>query len=654
MKLIYIYTVLVMMLVVGCTSFDADNRLEEALTMADLNRTEMEKVLSHYEENSMKKEAAKFLIRNMPGHYSYVDTAVIIRYSHSVDSILETMKDSSFNSIRDSINSCAKRFNLANLKKCQDIKSISSTYLIKNIDKAFDSWQKGAWATHLSFDDFCEYILPYKVHELQLLDDWRFRLTNFHSEKMSDLNRCDAYRNSTLEACRTLIRNYSIYIQPQIDEDIQYPTMKWEIRTKVPFGTCEYFSYNSLALLRSNGIPVVADFTPHWACRRLGHSWNVLISENGYHYPFDAGGALPGDSYRLSEKLAKAYRHTYAINEELVDLNNSEKNVPSLFKTIFIKDVTADYISSTNVCIKSSELIKEKKYAFLAIFGDRDWTPICFGKVSRKKVLYKNIGRNSLYMPYCYNDSGKINAIASPFIVSLNGKVKEININPKKKIDMILRRKYPALEYSCSFLHRLDSCEFQASNDIDFKKYKTVHKIGKCHGIGYNVGVSDSIPAYRYWRFFSTKPETHANVAEIYFFDISGKEIKGKVIGTEGAWGNRKDYTRDAVFDGDILTFFDAPNGDGSWVGMDFGKPVRISHFYYFARGDGNAIAPNDKYELFYWDNSKWNSLGAKKATSPVLVFKKVPSGGVYLLRNLTRGQEERVFTYENGKQIWW
>src|SRR3712207_9550821 len=103
--------------------------------------------------------------------------------------------------------------------------------------------------------------------------------------------------------------------------------------------------------------------------------------------------------------------------------------------------------SSTNVCIKSSELIKEKKYAFLAIFGDRDWTPICFGKVSRKKVLYKNIGRNSLYMPYCYNDSGKINAIASPFIVSLNGKVKEININPKKKIDMILRRKYPALEY---------------------------------------------------------------------------------------------------------------------------------------------------------------------------------------------------------------
>lgn len=638
----------------GCTAFDTDNRLEEALAIADSNRVEMEKVLAHYEGDSMKKEAAKFLICNMPGHYSYVDTAVIVRYSHSVDSIIETMRDSSFNSIRDSVNSCAKRFNLAKLKKCQDIKSISSAYLIKNIDEAFDSWQKGSWAAHLSFDDFCEYILPYKVEELQLLDDWRLRLAKFHSENLHGLNRCDAYRNSTLEACRTLIRDYSSYMKPHIDEDIKYPIMKWETMSKVPFGTCDYYTSVSLALLRSKGIPVISDFTPHWACRRLGHTWNVLISENGFHYPFDTAGSLPGNSYRLSEKLAKAYRHTYAINEELVDLNNSEKNVPSLFNTIFIKDVTSDYIKSANVNIKPSGLMKDKKYAFLAIFGDRDWTPICFGKVSGKKVLYEDIGRNSLYMPYCYNDSGKIIPIGVPFIVSLNGKMKEINVNRKKRTDMILKRKYPALENSCRFLNRLDSCEFQASNDIDFKNHRMIHRIGECYGVGYNVEVPDSVPAYRYWRFFSTQPETHANVAEIYFFDMSGKETKGKLIGTEGSWGDNKDRTRDAVFDSDILTFFDAPDGDGSWVGMDFGKPVKISHFYYYARGDGNAIAPNDKYELFYWDNSKWSSLGTKKATSPTLLFKKVPSGGVYLLRNLTRGQEERIFTYENGKQIWW
>jgi hypothetical protein len=26
----------------------------------------------------------------------------------------------------------------------------------------------------------------------------------------------------------------------------------------------------------------------------------------------------------------------------------------------------------------------------------------------------------------------------------------------------------------------------------------------------------------------------------------------------------------------------------------------------------------------------------------------------LYLLQNLTKGKEERIFTYENGKQVWW
>ena len=527
MKLRHFFFLSVALVLAGCTALDSDNRLEEALIIADSNRTEMEKVLNHYEKDSKKMEAAKFLIRNMPGHYSYADTAIIVRYSHSIDSILEAMKDSSFNSIRESLNSCAKRLDLPNLKKCQDIKTMSSAYLIRNIDEAFDSWQNGLWAKHISFDDFCEFMLPYKVEELQLLDDWRVRMSKFHSETLRDLSRCDIYRNSTLEATRQLIRNYKKYMQPHIDNDMKYSTMKWETRAKIPFGTCDFFSYNSLASLRSNGIPVIADFTPHWACRRLGHTWNVLISENGYHYPFDAAGALPGDSYRLSEKLAKAYRHTYAINEELVELNNSEKNVPSIFKTIFIKDVTVDYIKTVNATIKSSEIPKDRKFAFLAIFGDRDWTPIGYGKVNGQKVLYENIGKNSLYMPYCYSDSGKINPLGVPFVITLSGKMKEVKVNTKKTINMILKRKYPSLEYSSSFLNRLDSCEFQASNDIEFKNYRMINRISECYGVGYNVEVSDSVPAYRYWRFFSTKPETHANVAEIYFFDAFRKKDKG-------------------------------------------------------------------------------------------------------------------------------
>jgi len=54
-------------------------------------------------------------------------------------------------------------------------------------------------------------------------------------------------------------------------------------------------------------------------------------------------------------------------------------------------------------------------------------------------------------------------------------------------------------------------------------------------------------------------------------------------------------------------------------------------------------------------DKVWWISLGKQIGTkSQVLIYKNVPSNALFWLRNHTRGKEERIFTYENGKQVWW
>ena len=209
--------------------------------------------------------------------------------------------------------------------------------------------------------------------------------------------------------------------------------------------------------------------------------------------------------------------------------------------------------------------------------------------------------------------------------------MKKINVNKKKRTDMILKRKFPALGNSCRFLNN------QASNDIEFKIHRMIRRVNECYGVGDNVEVPDSVPAYRYWHFFS-KPETHANLAEIYIFDMSGKEIMGKVIGTVSSLGDKKTVLVMQCLTATSSLFLMRQMVMAHGGGMDFSKPVQISHFYYYAIGDGIALAPNDKYELFYWDNSKWSRTGTKKAMSPTPLFKKVPSGRVYLLRKLARG----------------
>ena len=67
-----------------CACRPQDEALERALRLAKDNRPELEKVLAHYEGDSLKLEAAKFLIRHMPGHYSYADTPFVFITTPSI------------------------------------------------------------------------------------------------------------------------------------------------------------------------------------------------------------------------------------------------------------------------------------------------------------------------------------------------------------------------------------------------------------------------------------------------------------------------------------------------------------------------------------------------------------------------------------------
>ena len=92
--------------------------LEYALSQAGDNRKELEYVIKYYEGDSLKREAARFLIRNMVYHFGY-----------------------------------EKR------ERVSDITTLSSDYLIRNIELAFQAWPK-PWNKSVSFENFCRYILP--------------------------------------------------------------------------------------------------------------------------------------------------------------------------------------------------------------------------------------------------------------------------------------------------------------------------------------------------------------------------------------------------------------------------------------------------------------------------------------------------------------
>ncbi len=121
---------------------NVDDNIGHVLNLAGKNRAELEKVLKHYASNvedSLKYQAAKFLILNMEGKYSesynapWEDVATVnLRWSSSSDKskVIET-------------------FNIGELIRKDDIHHITADYLISNIELAFQVLRDKPWGqTH--------------------------------------------------------------------------------------------------------------------------------------------------------------------------------------------------------------------------------------------------------------------------------------------------------------------------------------------------------------------------------------------------------------------------------------------------------------------------------------------------------------------------
>lgn len=413
-------------------------------------------------------------------------------------------------------------------------------------------------------------------------------------------------------------------------------------------GNCLGESAFTVSLCRSMGIPAAIDFTPSYANRSEGHSWSVLINPDGKSTMFHKGFA-PGDSvYYISHYIKpKVYRYQFGLNRVMAEDFKGEKEVPQLFRYQDFIDVTDQYCEVTDVT-RHVPGDKEGRIVYICVFDNEDWIPVDYAKVKDGTAVFRSMARNAVYISAIYSE-GRVQPFGNPFHIDKEGNVTDLVADHGRRQEMTVMRKYPFMGYHKYFNVRMDGGRFEGSNSPGFRNATVFHTHkGLTDGNWYDIDVRDT-RKYRYVRYIG--PEgSHCNINEIEFISHSGEKLRGRITGSEGIPGKEKDK----VFDGDILTGFEGKSPDGHWVGMDFDRPERIGRIRYIPRNDGNCIEVGDLYKLLYWHDDRWALIDERVATSNRLDYKAVPSGALYLVKNLTKGSEERIFTYENGKQIWW
>ena len=594
--------------------------------------------------NNERSMSISFLLENQQGHFTkrgtMVDSFLNIIYA------TETIpRDSDLKKAWLSVADVDKSITIP------DKNNIQQDLLVEETDFALETWHKSPWKDEVSFDMFCRYILPYRMNNEEARQPWRKTLHDHYCHLIvgvKDMKKAFEIIHGTIEKSFNQTDIKIPYILSLIDLD------------KIQHGNCSQRCVYEAGVMRALGIPVAIDGLYEWAnYSTSGHAWVSLVTKDGTYTvsredsvarkfnPIDASIVrlkLPlGENYdhdidnilEFRKSSARVIRNTFENCQSSYHDKNADILSSRRFANPFVKDVSYDYFHTSDIVIESNE-----EYGYLCIFKTgADWAPITYTKSDRGQMAFKNMGDSVVYL-FGYYKKGNFIPKGNPFLFT-NGTLKYLNPDRTHYVDLHLYRKYPMTTQFVNYWIRVKDGYFAASNNQKFKDSTLLHYITYIPSFRNEVSISSN-KKYRYYRYGMNAGTKH-HLAEIQFFH-HGQLCKGKM-----SYYNVKDVEKG--FDGDTFSYFEGRKP--FWINIDMGEPVNIDTIVFFARNDDNYVIPGDDYELFYYDQG-WQSLGVKHSTGYRLDYSNVPSNALYVLRNKTRGKEERIFTYENGKQVWW
>lgn len=522
-----------------------------------------------------------------------------------------------------------------------DVDIAVSDSLVRSVDYSFKLLEQSPFLKAYSYDMFLEYILPYRIADEPLEYGWKWDIRNLLHVSSTNI----------ISAAEEINAQIKLNISALSYGDLP---QSYTSLLRSGYGKCDDRSMLVVMALRSVGIPAAYEFVPFWGSSNNGHSFASVIMPDGSLYPLQNTDKVTKDGY-LSRKVPKIYRKMYSQQK----WKGAWDEAPRLFAANDLLDVTSLHPIGF-IDIELSSVIKETLPAYyLSVFSPKSWLPVaksCSKSFKSVGTGYRfnekelpeaeDLGDGILYLPSSWGHN-RIVPIGNPIIVSSQG-VREIVCDTSCLTRVEIARKYPLNYRIANFARFMTGGVFEGANQSDFSDGETIYRIAAAPKPQMQYVKIKPDKAYRYVRY--KRLNGTFSIAEIAAKNDNGEYLPFKPMLCDALQQEKK---ATCIYDGDPLTYFQMGAGLNLWAGMDFGQPVQISELGFAPRNDDNAINPRDDYELFYWQDS-WKSLGITKSAGDTLVYENVPSGALLWLRNLTRGKEERPFTYERSKQIWW
>ena len=688
-----LYITLLYTFAIACTRYPTG--VEETLSLAGSNRSELEKVLRHYQTNpadSLKYKAACFLIDNMKWHLSteqavFPDSS-IYKWHTRIDNLYEyatdNLRDSMLNLEEYAERNWYFRFTANKLIQAipidtptirkgvfPDTRYISSAFLVRHIENAFKVWHESPHASSLPFDQFKELILPYRA------------ITGYpffeNGKRLNDMFKKWLDRSSSKNINGFILRysHYKDFIRMSFMND----TQKQHVGIYDLFlgfkGDCISVANNACNVFRACGIPIAIDYNISFREKTGRHFHGKFLTDTGNQILFNEVACI--DSiYPLSVASPSFFRNTFGAQMDSPYMLKAEgEYLPDYFDTPCLKEVTGEYYQVARVSLPFNKDIPNH-LAFLYTFDNTHvgLAPATWGKIDRqqKQVTFENVVYHTLYIP-CYLRKDSIIPFASPFYIipkdTLGGTFQIIEITPgyaTPKGTLVITRKFPEKPYLQERAKHMIGGRFEGANREDFADSILLYTIRETP----ILNLQDYIPVvcrpFRHYRYVAPDEHPRSNMGMIQFLtdeytpeDSLNPAIPLPVFSPKDSREKteQQSYMRLCP---DIIKY---PNQRWSPVSstsmliysfsssneLSLKRPMKVKKIRITPVNAENHIVTGHRYQLYYWDNG-WKNAGSKIARYNYLQFDNVPQGCLYWLRNLSTGNEELPFFYRDGKQL--
>lgn len=632
----FLYLLLPLSLALFSCADSLQKRLEYTLRQAGANGRELEKVLEHYQDQPLKLEAARFLIANMAPHHSYE--------GWEIDSLKQVKRIKMLTGrIDGKVLRRWKSFDFRNSSVIRDVDVVKADVLIDNIDLAFEAWNRRPWSKCYTFEEFCEYVLPYRIDN-EPFEDWRRAYYERYSPILDSL-----YQGSdVVEAARIMAE----YLKGEgfcKCNEFSLPHLGALFLLDTRVGYCRENCDIATYVMRALGLPITMDFYKMSPSYNSRHFWSALIDTTGLAVPFNyAEDKVTRQQSIPEKKKGKVYRLFYDIQTEKLDGLYADESVPPFFRNFFLSDVSEEYFPNSHVEMELDEDIDDD-WGYLCVFTGSELSPIDVARVRGSRVRFDNVEPELIYFPAC-NRMGRMCAIGYPFLAGNEG-IRYFIPDTSRCGRVTLTRKYP-MRYNRTLLGTAVGVRIEGANERDLSDAELLCEIVDTPTVNYNILRPSVKGKFRYIRYSAPKGKL-IQLGEWAMFTKS-QEWPLKIYAIE-ANHEVDELCRtwfELMMDGDWSTYY-LSEVEGEQLVFDLGLPQTLDRFLLIPRNDDNFIHPGDLYELFYHDGVRgWVSLGSRIAEDTLLHFENVPEGALLWLHNHTRGKEERCFYMENGRQI--